>query len=198
MKKHLTMVLTAAAVIGFFAFTKPATNSYKVNTNESTINWLGKKVTGQHNGTVAVSGGTFVLEGKNIKSGTFTIDMKSIKNTDLTDKAYNDKLIGHLNSPDFFSTEKFPTSTFEITNVKNTDADRFDVTGKLTIKGITNEITFPATIRNTSKSIIAVAKIIVDRTKFDIKYGSKNFFESIGNKAIDNDFELDVKIIANM
>ena len=125
--------------------------------------------------------------------------MNSITCTDLTDKTYNDKLIGHLKSDDFFGTAKHPTAKFEITKVTLKEGVNYDVTGKLTIKGITNEITFPALIKQTETAakIVTVATIKVNRTKFDIKYGSASFFESIGDKAINDEFDLTISVIAS-
>ena len=123
--------------------------------------------------------------------------MNAITCTDLTDKEYNGKLVGHLKGEDFFNSAKFPTSVFEITSVKHKAGEQYDVTGKLTIKGITNEITFPAVIKISESTIITVAKITVNRTKYDIKYGSASFVEGIGDKAISDDFELDVDVVAN-
>ena len=124
-------------------------------------------------------------------------DMNSVTNVDLTDKEWNDKLVGHLKSEDFFGVAKFPRSKFEITKVILTSGENYNVTGNLTIKGITHETTFPAVIKINEKTIITVAKITVDRTKYDIKYGSASIFQDIGDKAISDNFDLDIHIIAS-
>ncbi|MEQ1732611.1 MAG: YceI family protein [Bacteroidia bacterium] len=193
MKKATSIVLSLAIATSALA-TKPAV--YKINAAKSTLTWLGKKVTGQHSGTVKLTSGTFNMQGKNITTGTFVIDMNSMLCTDLKAEEGADKLIGHLKSPDFFDTEKNKTATFVITQTVLRKDGQTDVTGKLTIKGITNEVTFPASVKNEGKALAMVGKITVDRTKFDIKYGSKSFFDSIGDKAIDNDFFIDFKIVA--
>lgn len=195
----ISMSLVAAAVVTAFAFTTPAKNAaknYAVDTKATTATWIGKKVTGQHTGAVSVSKGTVVSDGKTITSGNFELDMNSITCTDLTDKGYNDKLVGHLKGEDFFSVEKNPTAKFVLTKATLKSGNDYDVTGNLTIKGITNEITFPAMIKMDDKAVVAVSKIMVNRTKFDIKYGSASFFESIGDKAINDEFELDVNLVA--
>ncbi len=193
----ISMSFIAAAAITAFSFTIPQQGiTYTVDTKATTATWVGKKVTGQHTGAINVSKGTILSDGKTISGGAFEIDMTSITCTDLTDKGYNDKLIGHLKSDDFFSIEKNPSSKFEITKVKLKSGIDYDITGKLTIKGITNEITFPAIIKMDAKTIVAIAKIMVDRTKFDIKYGSASFFSSIGDKAISDNFEIDVNLVA--
>ncbi len=178
---------------------KPASKaqSFKVDNASSKLTWLAKKATGEHSGNVKVSEGTFVIDGTVLKSGSFTIDTKSITVTDVTDAATNGKLLGHLKSEDFFSTEKFPTSTFVITSAKKASGNQYNLTGKLTIKGITNEVSFPAAIDVTGKKLTAKAKITIDRTKYDIKFRSKNFFENLGDKVIYDDFDIDVALVAN-
>lgn len=200
MTTKITMSFIAAAAITAFAFTAPAVKkgntTYTVDTKATTATWLGKKVTGQHTGTINLSKGSIISDGKAITGGSFDIDMNSITCTDLTDPQWNGKLIGHLKSDDFFSVEKNPTAKFEISKVTLKEGNNYDITGKLTIKGITNEITFPAMIKMDAKTLVTVAKITVNRTKFDIKYGSASFFESIGDKAISDDFELNVNVVA--
>lgn len=101
-----------------------------------------------------------------------------------------------MKSDDFFSAAKFPKATFAITSVQKKTADSFTVNGKLTVKGITNEIEFPASIKRVEKKLTAVATITVDRTKYDIKFRSANFFENLGDKAIDNNFDLTLNLVA--
>lgn len=195
------MSFLAATAVTAFAFTLPVVKkgitTYNVDTKSTTATWLAKKVTGQHNGTVDVSKGSFTSDGKNLTGGSIVFDMTTIKNVDLTDPAYNAKLVGHLKSADFFAVDKNPTSSFELTKAVLKEGNNYEVTGKLTIKGITNEITFPAMIKMDAKTLVAVAKIMVDRTKYDIKYGSASFIEGIGDKAINDEFELDVNVVAS-
>ncbi len=200
MINKITMSFIAAAAVTAFAFTpivKKAATTYTVDTKTTTATWLGKKVTGQHTGAVSISKGSITSDGKNITGGTLEFDMNTITNTDLTDPEWNAKLVGHLKSEDFFNVAKNPTATFVITKAVLKSGNDYDVTGKLTIKGITNEITFPAMIKMDAKTFVTVAKITVNRTKFDIKYGSASFFESIGDKAISDDFELSVNVVAS-
>ncbi len=196
MKKANFLVALIATVVVAFAFTT-ANVDYKVDKQQSKVAWVGKKVTGQHTGMINIADGKFTSDGKTLTGGSFEIDMNSITCTDLTDKGYNDKLVGHLKSDDFFSTEKFPKSTFVITSLTALGKDQYKVVGNLTIKGITKPVEFPALIQVTDKEVKAAAKIKVDRTKYDIKYGSGSFFDNLGDKAIDNDFELNVDLVAN-
>jgi polyisoprenoid-binding protein YceI len=161
----------------------------KIDPSKTTITWLAKKITGQHTGTVNLKEGNLIYKGKKIVGGSFIVDMTSVTATDLTGE-YLEKLNGHLKSDDFFSTEKFPNATLVFKKVTEKANGMYTVTADLTIKGITNPVTF--NIETTAKS--ATTTLIIDRTKYNIKYGSKSFFESIGDKAIDNDFELKVAI----
>jgi polyisoprenoid-binding protein YceI len=182
----LALVLTVSS-IGLFAQTQ------KVNTEKSTISWLGKKIGGQHEGLIKLKSGSIEEKAGQIVSGSFVIDMKSLTNTDLTDPGYNQKLVGHLKSDDFFGVEKFPTATLIITKATKFSKGKATVIGKLTIKGKKEIITFDLV----KKENIYTAKIEVDRSKFDVKYGSNSFFDSLGDKAIDDIFILDVKLVVN-
>jgi polyisoprenoid-binding protein YceI len=191
-------ILAMSAMIAF-SFTNPdlkAPVTFKVDPQKSVVVWTGKKVTGSHTGSIRLASGDIAADGALVKSGNFVMDMTSITCTDLTDPDYNKKLVGHLKNDDFFAVDKFPKATFVITKVAAKSGSDYDVTGKLTIKGITNEITFPAQIVVAGNTLTAKAKITVDRTKFDIKYGSGSFFDNLGDKTIDNDFTLDVELVA--
>ncbi|WP_316798577.1 YceI family protein [Pedobacter frigidisoli] len=192
MKLKISSIFLLVAVVSLSAFTTIKPVTYTVDAAKSTITWIGKKVTGSHNGTISLQSGTLNVDGKKVTGGTFTIDMNSIKDAD-----GSAKLEGHLKADDFFGTAKFPTATFVITKVTGADAN-LTVTGNLTIKGITKPLSFPASVTvNTDGTVSALAgKITVDRTKYDIRYGSKSFFDSIGDKAIDDNFEIGVKLVA--
>jgi polyisoprenoid-binding protein YceI len=187
--KHLKIVLILIAVTTLTSFVLKD-SGYVIDPQKSKVTWVGKKVTGQHNGTVNLSEGTFTTKGKKITGGSFAIDMTSLKDADASER-----LEKHLKSDDFFSSEKHPKSTFVITNLESKGSDQFAVKGNLTIKGITNEVEFPATIKAANDQINATAKIVIDRTKFDIKFRSGNFFENLGDKAIEDNFELNVELV---
>ncbi|GGI28819.1 YceI family protein [Pedobacter mendelii] len=192
MKLKISSIFLLVAVVSLSAFTTIKPVAYTVDAAKSTITWIGKKVTGSHNGTIALQSGTLNVDGKKVTGGTFTIDMASLKDAD-----GSAKLEGHLKADDFFGVAKFPTSTFVITKVAGSGTN-LTVTGNLTIKGISKPLSFPATVAvNADGTVSALAgKITVDRTKYDIRYGSKSFFDSIGDKAIDDNFELAVKLVA--
>lgn len=191
MKKLLSTLTLCTAAILFVAFTNPIkTETFRVDTELSSIDWIGRKVTGEHNGKIKITSGEVLVNGNAIKGGSFIMDMTSITSD-------SERLTGHLKNDDFFSVDKNPTSKFVITKVTAAGAERINVTGNLTIKGITESITFPASVKKEGNSIVAVAKnVLVNRAKFDIRYGSKTFFNDIGNKAIDDNFELAINLVA--
>lgn len=191
MKKILSLVTLSIALILFVASTKPVkTETFKVDTDRSSIDWIGRKVTGQHTGKIQIASGELLVAGNAIKGGSFIMDMNSITSD-------SERLTGHLKTDDFFSVEKNPTSKFVITKVTAAGKDRINVTGDLTIKGITEAITFPVSVKKQDGALVAVAKnVLVNRAKFDIRYGSKSFFNDIGNKAIEDNFELEINLIA--
>lgn len=193
---HLVAVAVMVSASAFVGPGKKAPTTYKVDTQKSVLNWNGKKVTGEHSGTIKLSDGMLMVDGGKLTGGTFTFDMNSIVNTDLTDAGYNAKFIGHMKSEDFFNTTKFPTSTFKVTKVTPKGGDAYDITGNMTIKGISNAVTFPATVKMAGNTITADGKATLDRTKYDIRYGSKSFFENIGDKAIYDDFTVEMKLVA--
>jgi polyisoprenoid-binding protein YceI len=125
-------------------------------------------------------------------NGEFEIDMTTISNTDIKDEDYHKKYLNHMISEDFFDVKQFKTAKFVIKSAKKIKADNYEIKGDLTIKGKTDAIAFDA-VANQKE---AHAKIIFDRTKFDIKYGSANFFKSIGDKAINDKVQLDVVLKA--
>jgi polyisoprenoid-binding protein YceI len=172
------------------------TKKFEIVSAQSNIDWTGKKVTGAHNGTISIKAGTFALNDDKLIGGNFIIDTTSIKILDITDPATNAQFAGHLFSEDFFATDNFPEATFTTTRVDHINNDDYLVIGDLTIKGITHPVSFPADVLITNNAIKASGKILVDRTKYDMKFRSGNFFSNLGDTLIYNEFELDVKLTA--
>lgn len=164
----------------------------KVNAKKSTINWVGKKITGSHNGTIQVKSGELVFDGKVLTGGSFTVDMNSLQVTDLEAGKGKEKLEGHLNSDDFFGVATYPEASLRITDVVAKDKDgNYTVTGIFNIKGTDQEVTFDADVKNGR----ALATIKIDRTKHGIKYGSGSFFDNLGDKTINDEFTLEVNLV---
>lgn len=194
---------TMKAVLGtvaLFAMSFTTNNlidgSYNVDIAESKVEWVGKKVTGQHNGTVAIKSGALNIQKGMLKGGEFVIDMTTITSTDLEGE-YQQKLNGHLKSEDFFGVEKYPTANFKITKVASKGSTgRYDVTGDLTIKETTKSITFDAQLVQNGDAVVAVADIVIDRSEFDVRYGSGSFFDDLGDKTIYDDFTLSINLVS--
>jgi polyisoprenoid-binding protein YceI len=172
------------------------TQNFEVVSTQSNINWIGKKVTGAHNGTIGIKGGSLSVKNGKLIGGEFVINVPSIKILDITDPATNAQFAGHLFSEDFFATDRFPEARFNITNIDHTNDNKNQVTGDLTIKGITHPVSFPAQVHVGDNSISASGKIVVDRTRYDMKFRSGNFFINLGDTLIYNEFELDVTLTA--
>lgn len=172
------------------------TKSFKIVSSQSNIEWTGRKVTGAHNGTIAVKEGSITLNGDKLIGGKFTIDTTSIKILDVTDPATNTQFAGHLASEDFFSIENFPEAVLEILSTTQQPDNNYHIIGDLTIKGITQPVDFDAQVNLDGDTVTASGKIIIDRTKYNMKFRSGNFFENLGDTLIYNDFDLIVNITA--
>ena len=136
----------------------------RVDTKQSVITWKGSSLNGLNSqtGYVYPSKGELMIENGQLKGGTVEVDMNTIE-----DKHHenDNKLVNHLKDPDFFEVEKFPFSILSITKVKSVTGEDKQITGNLTIKGITHPITFPAKLEVKDGVIRAKGKIVIDRTK---------------------------------
>lgn len=187
------VMLTSATLIE-----KPTkATTYKVDTSKSELKWNGKKVTGEHYGTIGLKEGAFTIDGTKLTGGSFVADMNSIVVQDLTDKEYNGKLTTHLKSEDFFSVEKHPMAKFVVTKAAPNAKGTVDVTGDLTIKGITKPVTFPVTVTPSKDGAMVKGTLVVDRSKYDMKFRSKSFFDTatLGDKMIYDDFTIEVDLV---
>ncbi|WP_333574923.1 YceI family protein [Sphingobacterium sp.] len=183
-----TSLTLAIICLTSMAFAQKA--SYKINTQSSTIKWNAKKVVGGHEGTINLQDGIIQIDKGKITSGNFTIDMNSLACTDAP------KLTGHLKNEDFFNVPSYPTTKFVISKVDNSKGNPI-ITGNLTIKNKTKSISFPAKVTTTADGLSAEAKgVKVNRLDFDIQYRSASFFSDLGNKAIEDEFTLDIQIRA--
>lgn len=190
MKKNV-LNLALAIVFGTTASANATVNSEKkeVKTEESKVTWKAFKVTGSHTGTVDLKSGALVFEEGKLAGGEFTVDMTTLINSDLEGE-YKGKLEGHLKSDDFFAVTSHPTSKLVFTEVAATGKNSYEVTGDLTIKGITKPITFVVSIYGSK----ATATMKVDRAQYDVRYGSGSFFENLGDKTIYDEFDLVVDL----
>ena len=209
--KQLMICLALTLSINSFAAEKKdekkkgadASPALTLDTKASTAKWTGKKVAGSHTGTVDFKDGKFEVKKGTVVSGEVIIDLTTIKDTDLADAEYNKKLVGHLSSPDFFDTAKYPTGTFKITSfteMKNIVAGQPNAVAKgtLTLHGVSlpNEVKLFYTPSDTG--FTAKGTLTVDRTQYGLKYNSKKFFDpkALGDKLIDDNFTVDLNLVA--
>ena len=185
MKNFKTIAIALLIAVSTIA----TAQSKKVDASKSTINWVGKKVTGQHSGTINIQSGNLIFKGKKLTGGTFVVDMTSLTATDIQGE-YQAKLNGHLKADDFFGTDKYPTSKLVFKKIASKGNGVYTVTADLTIKDVTAPVKFDITVKGDT----ATTTFKVDRTKYGIKYNSGNFFENLGDKTINDDFELTVSL----
>ncbi len=168
---------------------------FSVDLEKSEMKWTASKVVGEHYGTIKLASGQMTVDKSKVTGGTFVIDMASLQCTD------NAKVGAHLRNDDFFAVDKHPTATFVLRSLKpvakaEAGKPNYTVEGDLTIKGITNPVSFPAVI--TVKNGVATAKadVKVNRIKYDIRYRSSSFFENLGDKAINDEFTVALDVTA--
>ena len=188
--KKILLGFTFVMGMFFLSTSAFAQKSMKLKTDKSKVEWTGKKVTGKHNGTVLLKSGLLTMKGANIIGGEFVMDMSSITNEDITNEKYRGDLVKHLKSPDFFSVVKFPEAKFVVTESEIGKDGKLMVKGELTIKGITNPLEFGVDTHKHGESYHMSGIMVIDRTKYDIKYGSGSFFDNLGDRTISDNFEL--------
>ncbi|MBO0592100.1 YceI family protein [Cellulophaga sp. E16_2] len=192
MKKNIlsavfAIVIATAATAGV----NPIDGEKKeVNAETSTVTWKGYKFAGSHYGKINLKSGTLLFDGDKLTGGEFLIDMATISVEDLKAGEGKEKLEGHLNSDDFFGIEAHNTSKLIFTTVKATGKNSYEVTGDLTIKGKTAPVSFDVSVYGSK----ATANLKVDRTVYDIHYGSTNFTDTLKDKAIYDEFDLVVDL----
>ncbi len=203
MKKYFCLLSSLVFILCISAG-KPE-EAIKINTQESKINWKGKKPAGEHHGYVKLSEGFLRIDDNIVKGGSFVIDMQTIKDTDLTDSKSNEKLVNHLKSKDFFDVEKFPTARFDITRVsklKNNPGDVNKAThrieGNLTIKGITKKVSFDASINLLNGRFTAsTPEFTINRTEWDVNYQSKSVVAGLKDQFIYDEIALSIELVSD-
>ncbi|MGC1203572.1 MAG: YceI family protein [Flavobacteriaceae bacterium] len=170
---------------------------YTVNLDSSSIAWTGFKPTGSHNGMIGIENGTFNIEDGKISGGSFKIDMSTITVLDIpAEEKGNGKLVGHLTSADFFDVEKYPSAAFEITGLQDVEG-KMMLSGNLTLKEAKNNVTFPVSVTHEGDAMTLTSETFtIDRTKWNVEYGSKSIFDNLGDKFINDDIELTIKVMA--
>ncbi len=168
---------------------------YQVNTRESVIGWKGSSLMGtnDHNGYLYPSKGELKIEKGELTGGVIEIDMNSMEDKD---HKSDNKLIAHLKNTDFFDVEKFPFSKMTITRVTPASGQDKQVTGDLTIKGITHPVTLPAHVDVNDKLVKATGTFVIDRSKWDVRYKSQKFYDLVAKQAISDSIWYQIRIVA--
>lgn len=198
MKKNIfSLLFLVASILMSFTFL-PHQDHVQVNTDTSTIKWIGSKVSESHEGTIKIESGKLILDHGKLVGGEFVIDMNSIDNTDIKEEKYSKKLEDHLKDEDFFNVEKYPVSFLKIKELFliNDGDSSYKIKADLTIKGITHEIEFDADVKIQGTSFEASANIKIDRTKWNIVYNSGNLFTDLGSRLILDDIEFDILLLS--
>lgn len=174
--------------------TAPQDGEFALNTEASVVTWRGaKKIGGAHEGTIAISQGTLLFEAGKLTSGTVVIDMDSLKSTDLEgDMAAS--LETHLKSADFFDVETYKEATFEIGSVTYTSETTADVAGTLTLHGVSNPVTLSTTLEQQDETWIATAAVTLDRTLWNVNFGSGSIFKELGDAVINDEMEIEFTV----
>ena len=187
----------AAAAVEQAAAAVMVSGTYTVEPS-SVVEWVGKKPTGQHTGTIGLQSGSLTVDNGKV-TGDFTIDMNSITVTDITEADGKLDLEAHLKgtgkedgADHFFNVKTYPTGTFKLTSF-----DGANVTGDLTLKGKTKTISFPATLTITDNEVNLESKPFeINRVDFGVNYASKSVFGDLKDKFINDEIELVVKVKA--
>jgi polyisoprenoid-binding protein YceI len=194
MNKLFTYILSIS-IITLFSFTTHV-NKVNANKNNSTVIWTGSKPTGSHTGNVTLKDGHLLFDHGNLVGGEFIIDMTSITCTDIESEKKNKYLVDHLKDEDFFDVNQFPEAKLVVNKAKSIEGSQFEMKGNMTIKGITKPVTFNADIKINKNSYTAIAKIVIDRTKWGVEYKSGNIFKDLGDKIIYDDMEFDIFLVS--
>tara|TARA_B100001142_G_scaffold329451_1_gene392826 strand:- start:2489 stop:3079 length:591 start_codon:yes stop_codon:yes gene_type:complete len=194
MKKFLVIVLSC---LTFFSFaSNPHIVNVDVNVKNSTVKWIGSKITSSHEGNVSIEKGALAIDHGKLNGGSFTINMNSITCSDIESAKKNKYLVDHLKNEDFFNVKDFPFANINITQVLKVKGNTYKIYADLTIKGITHPIIFQADVDINGLNYSARAKIIIDRTKWNIVYKSGSIFKDLGDKFIYDEIEFEIFLLS--
>lgn len=190
--RSFSFLFILAGVISLSAFTAPKPTAKTINVAQSVINWKGYKVLGEHAGTVKFASGSLDFTNDVLTGGMLSVDMNSITVTDLKPGQGKENLEGHLKSDDFFGVATYPKSTLKFKKVVSRGKPgEYKIVADLTIKNTTKEVKFDANIMANK----GTASLKIDRSDFDVKFGSGSFFDGLGDKTIYDEFDLNINII---
>lgn len=170
---------------------------FQIQQASSTVNWTGKKVLGVHTGSINIANGFIEITDNSILGGEIQIDMTSIVITDIEDPKTKQDFLGHLLNDDFFSVDQFKIATLSIRGSSKIDTNKFKIDGNLSIKDITQPISFIASMEIFTDTLHALGEMVIDRTLYNIRYGSGKFMDNLGDKLIYDDFVLQFKLVGH-
>ena len=185
MKRGYLLILS-----GIVFLSANAQDKLTADPGKTQVLWSGEKVTGEHRGTINLKSGWLQWRDNKVQAGEFVIDMTSLK-----DSENSQKLEGHLKSDDFFGVEKYPTAKFVVTESTTFEKGTGVVKGNLTIKEDTHPVELKAAMQKKDDGLWFYTTFSIDRTKFNVRYGSGTFFENLGDKTIYDDFKLRINLL---
>ena len=193
----MTFCATAALILTSLADNNEGTTRYKVDAAASAITWHATRVTGEHMGTVGLLNGYMSVEDGELIAANVIANMEAIECTNLQGE-WGEKLLGHLVSEDFFHVSEHKTSAFSLRELTATPEGEatHSVTGNFTIRGISKSVTFPADVTEKDGTLSIQGEVVLDRSQFDVKYGSGSFFDNLGDNLIHDNFTVGFNLIA--
>ncbi len=170
---------------------------YEVDKQVSLVRWTGSNFVGKHTGFISIGNGIFVTNNNEVVDGHIDLDLNTIVCNNYKNDDWNKQLVDHLKSEDFFSVEQFPNAEFELTSIEKAEKEfAYTVSGQLTIKGTTNDISFPARINVSEDKMLILGKATIDRTRWGITFGSGKFYENLAGELINDEMEVRFELIA--
>lgn len=180
----------------------PADGSYRIDPENSRLEWIGRNLSNRHFGRIDIQEGDLVISGGRLSAGSIVLDMNTISNMDLQDPAWRDMLITHLKSDDFFGVERFPVASLTLTGWEEQEGGSSEApiglaTGDLAIRDVTRRVSFPAIVApQPDGSIKAHAAFDIDRTLWNVNYGSCRLFERLGMHLVHDLISLELFVVA--
>jgi polyisoprenoid-binding protein YceI len=181
---------------------QPVSGSFRLDVEKSIIKWTGANLSNSHTGTLRFAEGVLQLRQGELEDAKFQIDMKSLACDDIKDAEINQMLVQHLASDDFFDVAKYPAAKFQLSAAEalppgTAGSPNYELSGRLTLKGVTDQVTFPAIIGQPEpETIAAQAHLEFDRTRWDVQYGSGKFFAFLGKHLVNDLVHLYLVIVA--
>jgi len=173
---------------------------YVISVDRSTIEWTGRNFNGKHVGSLSFLRGFIEFKDEIPINAEFEVDMNSIKNNDIEDDNIKGYLINHLVSEDFFEVNTYPKTMIKLKKsdliFKGQEGDfYYSILADLTIKNITKEVVFECILGLREEGLSLQTQFFIDRTKWNVTYGSNKFFEKLGKHLVNNMIYFDIYMI---